>query len=239
MTVATDPLAERDARRRDTLVVALAVNSGAVDALGFLALGGAFTSVMTGNMVLLGLSGARHDGSAAAHAGLAIVFFMFGCTIGARIAGPARKEQPIWPNEVNRAFAVQAALTLAFSVGWWSADDHPRGDPQLALLVINAVSLGMQSTTVQRFGVPGLSTTYLTGTLTTLVGRLSHGHKLRDVGHSGLLLLGLIGGAVASGLLVLHAPWAAPILPLVCVGSIVVLGNLLMNDAVRSDRLVQ
>lgn len=44
-------------RGRAVLVVLLAVNSAYLDAVGFLALGAAFTSVMTGNMVLLGALG--------------------------------------------------------------------------------------------------------------------------------------------------------------------------------------
>jgi len=39
---------------RDVGVFLLATMSGATDAIGFIALGGAFTSVMTGNMVLFG-----------------------------------------------------------------------------------------------------------------------------------------------------------------------------------------
>jgi uncharacterized membrane protein YoaK (UPF0700 family) len=230
MTVPTHSPAELDERRRNALVIALAVNSGCTDAVGFLALGGAFTSVMTGNMVLLGLSLGRHDGTGIAHAGLAIVFFMVGCALGARIAGAAKKDQPIWPASVTRALTIQAGLTAVFAIGWWSAGSHPGDDLQLALLLVNAVALGTQSTTVQRFGVAGLSTTYLTGTLTTLVGRLARHHKLRDVGHSALLLLGLIGGATAGCLLVLHAPVLVPVLPLVCVSAAVLGGKLLMNQ---------
>jgi len=39
-------------RRRHALVVVLTFVTGSADATGFLALGGAFSSVMTGNMVL-------------------------------------------------------------------------------------------------------------------------------------------------------------------------------------------
>src|SRR6185369_17222366 len=48
-------------RLRHALILALAVNAGATDAIGFLALGGAFTSVMTGNLVLFGISAAEGD----------------------------------------------------------------------------------------------------------------------------------------------------------------------------------
>jgi uncharacterized membrane protein YoaK (UPF0700 family) len=221
---------DRERRLRDGLVVLLAINSGAVDAIGLLALGGAFTSVMTGNMVLLGLSSARHDASAAEHSGLAVIFFIVGCAIGTRVAGTTRKQQAIWPGLVSRALLVQTVLAAGFAIGWWSAGNHPTGNLQLALLSLNAVSLGMQSTTVQRFGVSGLSTTYLTGTLTTLVQRLSSGHKLRHVQHSLFLLLGLIGGAALGGTLVLHARALVPVLPLVCLGSVVVTAVVVMRS---------
>jgi len=224
---------ERDQRRRDALVILLAINSGAIDALGFLALGGAFTSVMTGNMVLLGLSAAHHDGSAAAHSGLAIVFFIVGCALGTRLAGTAQKGQPPWPRSVSRSFAVQLALTLVFAIGWWAKGSHPSGDFALGLLMINSLALGTQSTTVQRFGVSGLSTTYLTGTLTTMVQRLASGHRMRDVRHNALLLGGLVGGAALGGTLALHAAWLAPVLPLVCVGTVVLGGVLLMSESDR------
>lgn len=97
---------------------------------------------------------------------------------------------------------------------------RPRGALQLALLAMNAVAVGIQSSTVQRFGVPGLSSTYLTGTLTTLIIRVSSGHRMRDVAHSAQLLLGLIGGAALAALLVDHAPAAAPLAQLGCLATV-------------------
>src|SRR3954454_9178230 len=87
----------RGLRRRQLLLVLLAVTSGATDALGFVALGGAFTSVMTGNMILLGISATTADGSLAVRSGAAIVFFMLGAFIGARIARTPRAGDPVWP----------------------------------------------------------------------------------------------------------------------------------------------
>ncbi|WP_433320552.1 YoaK family protein [Micromonospora chersina] len=205
-------------RWREGLAVVLAVNSGATDAIGFLALGGAFTSVMTGNMVLLGVALAGVDGALALHTGAAIVCFILGCSLGTRIAGAPRSGDPVWPPAVTRALVVEGGVLTGYAVGWWWSDGHPSGQLQLSLLVLNAVALGIQSSTVQRFGVAGLSTTYLTGTLTTVIARLTSGHRLRDVAQSVLTLLGLITGAALGGLLTVHAPMWAPLVQLGSLG---------------------
>lgn len=97
---------------------------------------------------------------------------------------------------------------------------RPDGGIALGLLAANAVALGIQSSTVQRFGVPGLSTTHLIGTLTTLVIRLTTGHRLRDLVHSLLLLGGLVGGAALAALLVRDTPVLAPLVQLVPLGAV-------------------
>lgn len=210
---------------RNRLVVLLAVHSGITDAVGFVALGGAFTSVMTGNMVLLGLSAVRTDGTLAARVATAIACFMAGAGIGARIAGRPRPGDPTWPAAVGRALAVELVVTLAYAAGWEAAGGHPRGWPQLGLLAANAVGLGVQSSAILRFGVSGLSTTYMTGTLTTTVQRLATGDRPRDVGHSLAILAGLLGGAVAGGWLVLHAPRVVPIVSVALVASVLMAGR--------------
>lgn len=64
------------------------------------------------------------------------------------------------------------------------------------------------------------STTYLTGTLTTLVIRLATGHRFREVAHHLLLLGGLIGGAALAALLTHHAPTLAQVTQLVPLGAV-------------------
>jgi uncharacterized membrane protein YoaK (UPF0700 family) len=201
-------------RVRNAATVLLAVVSGASDAIGFLALGGAFTSVMTGNMVLLGISAGRLDGELAGHTIAAVAAFVLGCVAGTRLAGRAAAGDAIWPPAITRALCVEAGALVVYALAWWASGSHP--DPWLApcLLVVNAFALGIQSSAVLRFGVPGLSTTYLTGTLTTLVHRLVSGHRLRELRHSGLLLAALAAGAAAAAVLLRYAPAVAPVLQL-------------------------
>jgi uncharacterized membrane protein YoaK (UPF0700 family) len=209
------------AERRHFLVVVLAVVSGAIDAIGFLGLGGAFTSVMTGNMVLLGLGAGTGRGTLVAHAALAIAAFVIGCVVGARVAGTHRPDDGVWPVAVTRALSVQLGVILLFAIGWEASGGHPSATLQLPLLAANAVALGMQSSTTQRFGVSGLSTTYLTGTLTGVVIRLASGGGLRAAANSMQILAALVVGATAGGALTLHAPVFAPLVPVLGLACVV------------------
>lgn len=192
----------------------LAVNSGATDAVGFFALGGAFTSVMTGNMVLIGLSAAKADGAVALRSALAIVFFMAGCLVGSRIAGQPADSDPLWPRQVTRALWIELAAFAVYAVGWWLSGNHPTGNAQLVLLSVNAIALGVQSSAVLRFGVSGLSTTYMTGTLTTMMAALAAGRHPRKVLPSAQIIAGLIIGAAGATLLAIHVPVVTPVLQL-------------------------
>jgi len=218
---AADPHRRRALRLRQSLVVTLAVVSGATDAIGLLTLGGAFTSVMTGNLVLLGVSASSADGVLAIASGGAILAFCAGAALGARLAGNPVAGDRIWPRAVTVGLAVELVFITAYAIGWWVTGAAPDGAVALVLLFCTALALGIQSSTVQRFGVSGMSTTYLTGTLTTVVIRLASGRKVREVWHSIEILLGLVAGAAAGGLLILVTPLFAPVLQLVALGGVV------------------
>lgn len=208
---------ERAESLRNGLVVVLAVTSGAADALGFLALGSAFTSVMTGNMVLFGVATAQGDVNGMVLTFVAIGAFVAGAALGARIAGTPVPGDPVWPAAVSRALGVELALFTGVGVAWWALGSDPPADAYLPLLAASAAALGLQSSAIQRFGVSGLSTTYLTGTLTTVVIRLTSGHGFRAVRHSALILLGLIVGAGAMAALISLVPVLVPVLLIVTV----------------------
>lgn len=240
-----DQLERDDARRaaqervRDRLAVLLAVNSGATDAIGFLALGGAFASVMTGNMVITGVGAATGDGSLIVLAVSAIVSFVVGCAVGARLAGLPQSGDPVWPAAVTRALAVQTALTVVLSIAWWVTGPERGETVRLILLGGHAVALGLQSSTVQRFGAGGLSTTYLTGTLTGLVVRLATGGGVRSVGRNAALLLGLIGGAALGAVLTAKAWALAPLTQLVPLVLVLALGMVLTTSSKRLERITR
>ncbi len=75
-------------------------------------------------------------------------------------------------------------------------------------------------------GVPGLSTTYLTGTLTVMVGDLVQpGRSSANLRRSLPILLAVVAGAAAGGALVTNAPRAAPAVPLAVLVAVVVVSS--------------
>lgn len=219
--LATPPTRFAANRKRAQLVVVLALTSGATDAIGFLALGSAFTSVMTGNMVLLGVGAADRDMALVLSCTVAIMSFVAGAAIGARVAGNPKAGDCLWPSSVTRALYIELGLLLAFAGCWWTIGATPNVQWMLLMLGLNAAALGVQSSAIQRFGVSGLSTTYLTGTLTTVVIKLIGGHGLRKVSHSLTILFGLIAGAAIGTILVEFAPVAVPTVQLITLGAVI------------------
>ncbi|MER7442564.1 YoaK family protein [Micromonospora avicenniae] len=212
-------------RRRHALVVVLTFLTGSADAVGFLSLGGAFSSVMTGNMVLLGLSAGRGDAELAVTSGCAILSFVAGLLAGARLAGSAQPDDPVWPRQVNRALVLELLLFVVFLVVWEvNLPDHSER-VDLVLLMLSATALGVQSSAIQRFGVPGLSSTYLTGTLTSLIGGVAARSPWHTLRPKAQVLLALMAGAAVGALVALHlTAWApalliAPLLLVIAVAS--------------------
>ncbi len=200
-------------RQRDGLVVALTLVTGAVDAIGLTRLGGVFTSVMTGNMVLLGVSAAREHAAIAYHTGVAFIGYVVGSLAGARVAGHASRDEELWPRPIVLALIVELVVLTVFAVWWEIVGGAPSSGVTYAMLALNALALGVQSAAVLRFGISGLSTTYLTGTLTQLMAGLTK-RRAPIQWRSVLILLALIAGAALGAVVSVDIPKAAPVVPI-------------------------
>lgn len=222
LTSQIEPMFWTREHRRDALVITLTLVTGSLDAIGLLRLGGVFTSVMTGNMVFLGIAASERSGSIALHTGVAFVLYIVGSFIGARVAGHAPdNETQLWPLSILKALTLELFCIAVFAVWWEILHAAPSPDVAYCLLGLNAMSLGIQSSAVLRFGVSGLSTTYLTGTLTQFIAGFTKKKAPLQV-RSSLILLALIVGAGLGALCALHAPRVAPFVPLGVLGIVVV-----------------
>jgi uncharacterized membrane protein YoaK (UPF0700 family) len=152
---------------RSAMLVMLSLAAGCVDAVGYLGLGQIFVANMTGNTVLLGLALGQAKGQAALRAVVALAGFVVGVGAGAAIVGRGR-ERSTWSPGVTVALTLELAVLVAFAVGWFLAGAEPDGREVYPLIVLPALAMGVQSAAVRRLGIPGVATTYITGTLTDL-----------------------------------------------------------------------
>ena len=199
------------------IAIALTFGSGAADVASFTQLGGVFTSVMTGNIVLWGLAAARGSLSLASHTAVSIAGYIAGVAGGTWVAHGAKTASAdpdgVLPVHVIWVLLAELTLLAGFTVGWEVTGAAPAGWAQFALLATLAAAMGMQSSAVKDMGLTEVSTTYLTGTLTGLVSSLvSPGqdtpHGLRRFG----VLIGLVAGASLCGLFVATAADGVPAL---------------------------
>jgi uncharacterized membrane protein YoaK (UPF0700 family) len=155
---------------RDAMLVLLSLAAGCVDAVSYLGLNNVFTANMTGNTVLLGLAIGQAKPQAALRSGVALAGFVVGVAAGAAIVERGR-EDVAWPSVVTAALALECVVLVAFAVGWRLAGALP-GEAVYSLIALSAFAMGVQSAAVSRLGVASVSTTYITGTLTSLMRRL-------------------------------------------------------------------
>jgi uncharacterized membrane protein YoaK (UPF0700 family) len=209
------------ARRLTLAAVLLTIGTGGTDVLSLTRLGGVFASVMTGNLVLLGLAAARASAALAGHTAVSIGGYGLGVATGARMIAlaPWRRPEPGqrpagpegWPSMVTAALVLELVLLAVFAAGWELTGPHPAGAGQYLLLVTAAVAMGIQSAAVRGFGRGEYATTYLTGTLTSLIaGLVTPGTRRWPGWRQPGVLLALAAGALINGLLVTHAPAAVP-----------------------------
>jgi uncharacterized membrane protein YoaK (UPF0700 family) len=214
----------------DSRVVLLTVTAGAVNAVSFLAVGRVFSSVITGNLVLLGVAAATHSSDEAIHSGVAIGGYMAGVLAGAPLAARRSHRAGNWPAAVTTTLAAELCVMGAFCVGWELSDGHPHGGAQLTLLVLLTAAMGMQSAAVRRLGQ--MSSTYLTSTLTGLLAGVVTRDLPDGLGRSLGVLAAVVVGALAGGVLATTAYAWLPALILLPLG-VVVAGS--VAEAHRAD----
>lgn len=171
-------------RPRRRLAIAIAALAGFVDATGFLAAGGYFTSFMSGNTTRLGVDLVTAPAAAIVPAGI-LAAFVAGVTIGAIVAerGGSRRKTAVMLTTVV-LLIVAAALDTRWQAGFIGAA---------------VLAMGALNNVFRREGEVAVGVTYMTGALVRLgqgvaaivtrqptAGRLS----------AGLLWLGLASGAI-------------------------------------------
>jgi uncharacterized membrane protein YoaK (UPF0700 family) len=194
----------------------LTFSTGLVDAVSYLGLGRVFTANMTGNVVLLGFGIAGSGGLPVVAPLVSLSAFLLGSAVGGVLAGTTGDRRA---RHVALALGIEIALLLVAAIAAAAADVRPRtfaGDAVIALL---ALAMGVRNATVRRLGVPDLTTTVLTMTLTGLAAdsRVAGGSgqgSLRRIAAVLAMFCGALAGALLLDIGLVVPLGAAVALPL-------------------------
>jgi|SRR5271156_4067129 len=156
---------------RDVRLLFLAASAGSADGWSYFGFGHAFVANMTGNTVLLGLAVFQNHGDML-HPAIALGCYAAGAVIGSLLTGRV-KPGAVWSKAISWTLMVEALLLLAAEAGWIAIHIHMGHSPSLELLLATvALAIGMQSGAMVQLKIPGIVTTYITGTWTTMLSGL-------------------------------------------------------------------
>jgi len=220
---------------RNNLLNALTISSGAVDAISFLALGKVFTAFMTGNFAFLGMAIASTTGSTVygvvAPRAISVLAAMAGFAVGVFLATKiVRQHEPkdkqatdiVWPERTTFALGFSLLAHLCFVLIWLVTSARPGFNVIPVLLAVWGLAMGIQSGAVRKLDVGGTFTTAATATFIFLASNVRYLPLMSDERRRlRSILYSLVIGATAGGLLLIHAPIYAPVLPLVITAGVV------------------
>lgn len=146
-------------------LLVLTFTTGLVDGVSYLGLGHVFTANMTGNVVLLGFGIAGGSGLPVLAPIVSLLAFLVGAGAGGILADRHAGRHDV---HIRYALGIEVGMLAVTMV--FAALDRPHtgrftADAVIALL---AFAMGIRNATVRRIGVPDLTTTVLTMTLTGL-----------------------------------------------------------------------
>lgn len=143
------------------LLFGLTLVSGLADAVSFLRLGQTFVANMTGNVVLLGFAIGGAKNISIVGSLIAIAAFMTGGIVGGRLS---QRHGEDGPHLLSVTTFVKIFLMLgAAAIAWFFGS---AGIIAYAITAVLAISMGLQNAVVRSLGVPDITTTVVTQTLT-------------------------------------------------------------------------
>ncbi|MDT0541480.1 YoaK family protein [Streptomyces lonegramiae] len=184
------------------LLLTLTVVTGLVDAVSYLALGHVFVANMTGNVVFLGFALAGAASLSAVASLVSLAAFLAGALAGGRIGTRFATHRGKLLKTATAVQAVLVAVTVATAA---VTDGRVTTGVQYTLIVFLGLGMGLQNAVARRLGVPDLTTTVLTLTLTGLAADSTPaGGAAPRPGRRIVSVLAMFLGAFVGAQLVLH-----------------------------------
>ncbi len=158
----------------DIMLVLLACVAGSVDVMSYYRLGHVFTANMTGNTILLGLSIGRGNLASSLHSLAALAGFFTGALIGATIIENTKRA---WSYYVTLCITIETMIIFILVIIWFEESVITNNYVLYISIVLSAIAMGIQSATIWHLKIPGVVTTFLTGTITTIGMSVVNGIK--------------------------------------------------------------
>src|ERR1700722_16445705 len=190
------------------ILLGMTATTGIVDAVSLLALGHVFTANMTGNVVFLGFAVAGAPGFSIPRSSMALMAFLIGAAAGGRLATHmSSRPAPYW---TSRAFCIDGLLLISAALASLTLRSPGDSIPLFGVIGLTALAMGFRNATTRKLGVPDLTTTVLTLTITGLAAdsSLAGGTNPRWRRRVASVLL-MFGGAAVGGVILKRSVAAA------------------------------
>lgn len=213
-------------------LILLSFSAGAADAFAFLALGGIFTANMTGNLILVGMFTRPEFVQTLIAAAVAILCFAGVLFAAFKLTDPPTTAMATRARTARRLFIPSLVLQAGVVAIWAFVPGTGGFVGRCVMIALAAAALALQTVAAKKLsGVDGVTTTYVTGTLTTTMEALAQGKGDGQVLRI-LSVLALPVGAIAGTAVLLFAQVLTPGLPMLAA---VIATALLWTDAGRAS----
>jgi uncharacterized membrane protein YoaK (UPF0700 family) len=208
-------------------LLVLTFTTGLVDAVSYLGLGHVFTANMTGNIVFLGFGIAGGTGLPVVAPIVSLAAFLVGAGAGGALA---TRTEDRHPSHFAAALGIETVLIAAGAIVAIAIDVHPDRLSGYVVIALLALAMGARNATVRKLGVPDLTTTVLTMTLTALAAESPPaGGTGRGSARRTAAVAAMFCGALAGALLLK----TSLVLPLVAASALALLTWLVYMPAAR------
>lgn len=206
----------------------LTLTTGIVDAVSYLALDRVFTGNMTGNVLFIGFALAGEGGIPLLNNVLALVGFLLGAVIAARVLRGRRHGSRL-PTANLVVLACGGGLSIALAVFWLAVGVLDDG-MLLPVTGLLAAVMGAQAASVRATGITDVGTIVVTSTLANLAmdSRLAGGSGAKWQRRVYAVTAMGLGGALGAILLRVTGHGA---IPLLIAGAVMLAGALLLHRA--------
>lgn len=192
------------------MLLMLTLVTGLVDAFSYLDLGHVFVANMTGNVVFVGFALGGAAGFSIIASLAALLAFAVGAFLGGRLVHRVRDHRG---RMLRLALIAQTVLVLAAYVVAQAASAPYSTGIRYTLVALLGLGMGLQNAAVRSLGVPDLTTTVLTMTITGMASDTrAAGGSGGKIGRRTLSALAMFVGALVGAALVLHGHAALPLL---------------------------